>query len=256
MDEMRGDALSSGANQDKRAEADGQQGGRVGAVPAAGLAEQGGPSGTSVTECFEFLPQRLSVLNALMAELDEKPLDKVRPADLCARCGISRTSFYRYFSGVRDIAGWYQRYTSELGLHQIGLTLTCAQGHAASLSLIARAYAMYRELSPFWVQDYSLPAIQGQRDAMARVLARRGLPVGAAREYEMTGISCACHETVSLWMQRGMDIPIGRLADILASFYPDGLRKILDDPIDPSDAASVATSRLEGAAVSWARGDR
>lgn len=195
-------------------------------------------------ECFVNLAQRKAVLAALLEVLKEKPLGSVKTDELCARCGISRTSFYRYFSGVKDIARWYQSYGAELGMHKIGLTLDCVSGHRVSLELIARAYPMYRDFVHFWNHDYSLAAVRGQCDAMRDVLVRRGIEIDPVRTYELEGVSFSCHETVSSWINRGMDVPARRLAELLASFYPPELRKILDDPLDPSGAVDAATELL------------
>ena len=203
--------------------------------------------GNATPECFVNLAQRKTVLAALLEILDEKPLSDVKTDELCARCGISRTSFYRFFSGVRDIARWYQSYGAELGMHRIGLTLDCVSGHRVSLELIARAYPMYRDFVHFWNHDYSLAAVRGQCDAMRDVLVRRGIAIDPVRTYELEGISFCCHETVSSWINRGMDVPAECLAEILASFYPPELRRILDDPLDPSGAVDVAMELLAGA---------
>lgn len=43
---------------------------------------------------------------ALMDAVGEQPLEAVRVSDLCQRCGVGRTTFYRNFDEVVDILRW------------------------------------------------------------------------------------------------------------------------------------------------------
>ena len=179
---------------------------------------------------------------ALIKLLSARPLDQIKTADLCSQCGISRTTFYRCFSGVRDIAPWYQRYTSELGLHQIGHTLTCLEGHRVSLELLAQARDLYRAYSNQWVAGFSLPAIQGQVESMRQALVAQGVKVDARMRYVLEGVSYSSHHTVGNWINRSLDVPAAELAGIIVSFYPADLRGILDKPIHPMDTAALIES--------------
>ncbi|MBR2835624.1 MAG: TetR/AcrR family transcriptional regulator [Coriobacteriales bacterium] len=194
-------------------------------------------------ECLDLLDKRRALMAILLEELQEKPLDKIKAADLYAHCGISRASFYRCFAGVRDIGAWYQRYTSEIGLHQIGLTLTCMQGHRISLELIMRAQSLYSNYPNRW-NDFSLSAINSQVEAMEQVYKLRKLPVDNRIRYIFEGVSYSAHHTVGNWISRGIDLPIADIVNVIISFYPKELRKILDDPIKPQDNTSLIEQLL------------
>lgn len=181
-------------------------------------------------ECFEHLSQRQVIFRALLAEVAGRSVDDIKVADLCKRCNISRTTFYRYFSGVKDIPTWYQQVTAELGMHQIGHTRTCADGHRLSIELIAKAQPLYRNFVRWWNPNYSLRAINGQVESMKLALERRGIQVDSIMRYKLEGISYCSHETVGSWVNNDMDIPAEDLVNVLVSFYPDDLRRIFDDP--------------------------
>ena len=194
-------------------------------------------------ECFDLLDKRRALMETLLEELQEKPLDKIKAADLYERCGISRASFYRCFAGIQDIGAWYQRYTSEIGLHQIGLSLTCIQGHRISLELIMRARLLYSSYPNRW-NDFSLSAVNSQVEAMEQVYKFRKLPVDNRIRYTFEGVSYSAHHTVGNWISRGIDIPVADIVDVIVSFYPKELRKILDDPIEPQNNASLIEQLL------------
>ena len=201
-------------------------------------------------ECFDHLEQRRAIMATLIELLAEKPLDQIKTADLCSRCGISRASFYRCFSGVRDIGSWYQRYTSELGLHQIGLTLSCIEGHRVSLELIAQARSLYRAYPNQWNTDFSLSSVNGQVESMRVALEAHGIAVDSRMRYLLEGVSYSSHHTVGNWISRNLDIPVADLVEIIVSFYPSDLRRILDDPVQPMETAAL----LENLVLSMRRG--
>ena len=195
-------------------------------------------------ESFEHLERRKQIFSALLEMLEHERLDDISPDDVCERCGVSRTTFYRCFRGVRDVGGWYQRYGANIGMLRIGWSLTCEQGHAVSLGLIARARVLFAQYHPVWNTDFSLSAVHDQVESMRGVLERARVSLGRTQDYVLEGVSCACHTTVSAWVTRGMDVPARELAATLASFYPPELRRVLDAPLAPTDMGGVLESLL------------
>ncbi len=190
-------------------------------------------------DCFTHLEQRRSMMAALISLASDRPVSKVKVADLCARCGISRTAFYRLFPGVDGIVSWYRDYGAELGMLQIGRTLTVEEGHRVSLELIARAQPLFRGYVHCWKQEFSYPAVNAQVKSMEMILGERGIKVAPGRHYALEGVAYASHLTVSSWVNRGIDVSPAELATELASLYPSWLRELLDNPFDRSSIGSL-----------------
>lgn len=192
---------------------------------------------------------RIEVLEALLGIVENTPLVEVKPEDVCRACGISRSTFYRYFSGVQDVAAWFQRYTSELGIHAIGRTLTCVEGHLVSLSMLEHARNLYKGYVLWWNGDFSPAAVRNHIDAMTEVYRERGIAVDRQTEYEMEGAASACHHVVSRWMNDGCDLPVDQMAQTMASFYPVALRQVFDKPARPREALGIVLDLLDRCAA-------
>ena len=46
--------------------------------------------------------------------------------------------------------------------------------------------------------------------------------------------------TVSSWINKGCDITPREMASVLASLYPDELRRVLDKPMRPASSGTIA----------------
>lgn len=198
-------------------------------------------------DCFSHIQQRRQILRAMAAVTARKPFASITVQDICDECGISRSTFYRNFSSIKDVAYWYQLYCATLGLYQIGRTLGIAEGHATSIRLLSELFPVYSNFFRNWDYDFSLPAITTHIEEMRAVLAEREVTVDATAEYQLDGIARMAHHMIERWFNRGMDIPVEQLADIIASQYPEDLRQIFDTPPTPRDPSQVA-SMLIGAA--------
>ena len=49
---------------------------------------------------------KLALARAMKAMAREIPFSKITVEDLCARCGLNRTSFYYHFKDKYDLANW------------------------------------------------------------------------------------------------------------------------------------------------------
>ena len=198
-------------------------------------------------ECLRFFDKRKMFLDALLDVLDEKPLDKVRPSDLCERCGASRSTFYRYFGSVEDIPMWYRDYGAEIGMYQIGRRYTATQGHLISVQLLADCSKIYRYYasSPRTLNaEFAYVAAQSHVQAMRAVLEERGQRIDKKRAYELESLAWGCCIAVSSWINNGMDLPVRDIVDVIVGLYPPALLAIFDSPSDPVPAIDVVRELL------------
>ncbi|MEC4183547.1 TetR/AcrR family transcriptional regulator [Adlercreutzia sp. R21] len=199
------------------------------------------------SDCFSHLEQRRRILRATCEVVGRIPFASVSVQLICDECGISRSSFYRAFSSVKDIAYWYQLYCATLGCYQIGKSLNIVEGHTVSIGLLSEFSPVFGNLFRNWDYDFSLPAVTTHIEVMKDVLREHGVTVDAVAEYKLDGIARMAHRMIERWFNNGMDIPARELAEIIASQYPKDLRRVFDAPLSPMEPTQVA-SMLLGAA--------
>lgn len=198
-------------------------------------------------DCFSRFQQRRQILRATAEVAAREPFASITVQAVCDECGISRSTFYRNFPSVKGIAYWYQLYCATLGLYQAGRTLNVVESHTTSIKLLSELSPVFSNFIRNWDYDFSLPAVTTHIEVMREVLAERGVTVDTVVEYHLDGIARMAHHMVERWFNSGMDISAEELAEVIASQYPDGLRRIFDSPPMPRDPAQVA-SMLMGAA--------
>lgn len=184
-------------------------------------------------DCFSRIQQRRQILRALAAVTAREPFASITVQSVCDECGISRSTFYRNFSSIKDVAYWYQLYCATLGCYQIGRSLGITEGHVTSIRLLSELFPVYGNFFRNWDYDFSLPAVTTHIEAMREVLAERDCPVELATEYKLDGIARMAHHMIERWFNSGMDISVEELAEIIASQYPDDLRRVFDTPPTP-----------------------
>lgn len=191
--------------------------------------------------------QRLAILDATLRLAEDKPFPQLKVADVCTEAKISRSTFYRSFSGMSQIPIWYEEYAATTTLYQIGLTLTCRQGYMLAIRLIQHADPIYRSIANWWTSwndEYSLHCISGHSQAIIEMLKARGVPITDRAQYEARAVAVAAHELVALWIDNDNRMPLEDLVDIICSFVPDHLLKIFNSPPEPADMALLIDKLL------------
>ena len=197
------------------------------------------------SETMKDVERKLAVFDALLAEVGERPLKDVRVGDVCGRAGVSRSAFYRLFSGVQDVVLWYRNYGAELGLYQIGRTLTCLEGNLVSVWLLARAKPLYTARVGSRASDEAFfmgASTRGHARAMGETLVQRHITVTPRLSYALEGVAADCYAVVSRWIQHDMDLESAVVAELLAEAYPPRLKEIFDKP--PASISSTAVMRI------------
>lgn len=196
------------------------------------------------TAVMENVEQKRAILDGLLDIVGDGGLAEVKVVDLCRRCGVSRATFYRLFTGVRGVATWYREYTAAIGTYQIGRSLTCREGHLVSLSMLKRAKPIYMRLSRWGDFDFSTPSVSLHTEVMAQVLSERGAPQARRTPYVLEGVAACCNTVVTKWFNEGCALPVPELVDVIVGFYPDELRRVFDNPPHPVDVGPLLRELL------------
>ena len=100
-----------------RPEGRGRKGGRLGGGCRAGMGGTG--RGAQCGRRVHF-GLRAHILQKTFACLETVPLDDLTVSAVCREAGVSRTTFYRLFSGKHDVYNWFLRVTMRSNLAQSG----------------------------------------------------------------------------------------------------------------------------------------
>lgn len=197
------------------------------------------------------LDQRLALVRALAEELRERPLAAVRPADVYGRCNMSRSTFYRIFSSLSDIPLWYRNYGAELGMAQVGRTLTCREGHLVSLQFFKEAPELYGDLANparSASAEFNYAAATDHVRAMEETLAMHGVAVDGRLRLELQGVAYGACAIVKDWLAHGMDLAVPEVADVVVACHPAELLAVFDEPLAPRSVGAALEALLRGSA--------
>lgn len=194
---------------------------------------------------LEHANERYAVLDAYAQLAQEQPFSDIKVSDICAARGISKSSFYRLFGGASDVLIWYQNFTSDIGMHQIGVSYDFKHGHLTSILLLEQYHDIYKEYasSVYWNTDFSLQCINNHVEAMRRMLKLHGVKMTTELLYKLRSVAVTAHELVGFFMGddalQGEERPSAeRLVDIMYSFVPDDLKVYFDNPIETPETPS------------------
>lgn len=181
-----------------------------------------------MAETQKVIEAKRAVVEALVVLVQEKSFSEVTVADICEASGLSRSAFYRLFSGIKAILPWYAIYCGEQGHHRIGRDFTCEEGQRHSMRLFALAKPAVIESFKWFDNDMALPSINNQVHAMEETLRSLGRIVDKKTQVELAGIAWSCFHVIGKWYSLGCPFPEEELVKIIVSFYPDHLRELFD----------------------------
>ena len=116
---------------------------------------------------------RMRILNAI-----DEPLDSLSVADICAKAGISRQTFYNHFKSKYSIISWWSECCEPIYLDKIGFQYSWEEGTLRHTRLI---YSMQNVLGPALshshTQEFTNETVARRRDRVLDALNRRGVEV-------------------------------------------------------------------------------
>lgn len=76
---------------------------------------------------------KLKILRAI-----DRPIMSISLSDLCAKCDISKRTFYKHFDSKYSIGLWYSHFCCEQFLYQVGRKYTWSSALTAHFKLLSR----------------------------------------------------------------------------------------------------------------------
>lgn len=160
----------------------------------------------------------------------DRPIDAMTVADICARSGISRQTFYKHFKSKYDIAYWYLSLGEDLYLYEIGRTLSLEAGLRAFFSFL------YEERSGLAFAFEPNPSKREVRHRLERpmsefawTLQTRGVEVTGDVLFCLSFLVESANCLVASWCLHGLDEEPDVVARRLALCVPAVLLQALND---------------------------
>lgn len=172
---------------------------------------------------------RITIIQAAL-DLAKKNqgLTNVALEHLIKSAGVSRATFYRYFSSLSDIPIFLMKTASRIGYHQIGRTLPCEEGHLISLGIIENVHPLFSHLVRPWEPDFTLSCVTEDVTVMRATLKMYGVPITNKEKYKTYMLAFAIYEAAALWVMDREGISLQQLVSLVCDFYPDDYRRIFD----------------------------
>ena len=190
--------------------------------------------------------KRLAVAIAVNSLVREKPFEALRVDDICEASGLSRSAFYRLFEDKYQIPLWCQSLAFDAGLAEIGRSLTCIEGHTATLNglLLFKdlVYSAAVESGPY---SFRTKLINKHAETMRVTLADfHRVELSPQMDFFVVTTADAQGRAVNRWLGDGATIEVDVFATWLADLTPAALREYLDAPITPAKPGELTFASI------------
>ena len=119
----------------------------------------------------------------ILSAIDE-PIDLLSVADICAKAGVSRQTFYNHFKSKYSIFSWWSECCEPIYLDKIGFQYTWEEGTLRHTRLI---YSMQDVLGPALSQSHTQALtdeiVARRRDRVLAALNRRNVDIDELMEF-------------------------------------------------------------------------
>ena len=174
--------------------------------------------------------QRLA--DAVKAEMERAPLDKITVSQIVERAGVTRQTFYRNFRDKYDLVNWHFEELAQKSFKQMGVSLTLREALIKKFQFLKGERTFFtqafrsRDHNSVVAYDYQC-ILEFYTGILKRKLGVEQLPQEIAFLLEMY-CSASIEKTVE-WVTTGMERPIPELVDLLIEAMPQRLQELLSD---------------------------
>ena len=187
------------------------------------------------------LGNRIAIVQAMSALIEETTLDKMGVSAICERAGLSRATFYRLFSCKYDVLQWLISVYSEAGLDEIGRSLTWHEGLARTtkgLNLHAKLlFAANSTKQPFEApREFTFAK---RRDVLVETIKEwHHVELTPRLAFQVRSYARLSAIVASEWHRGLYPYSEHEYIDLVESIVPCDLRRLLDTPVAPEKPGS------------------
>lgn len=171
---------------------------------------------------------RMKIVNGMYPLILTQDIDKIKVVDICKRSGVSRSTFYRCFYDVMDVAYWLWDELNAESLYCMGNPLGWREAHIRQFSLLSEYRTFFGRA--FRAREYfSVTEYGGQK-----ILQALRYNIGEAKGYRMTDHEkfeleyyvCGCTYMFAKWGREGMKQSPEEMAELFGRFIPPFLKNL------------------------------
>ena len=169
-------------------------------------------------------------------ELSEfKSFDEITVGEICETASVSRSTFYRFFSGKEDVQKLCMRSVSAIGFEKIGRTLSLHDGLTLTLAGTKRLGNSFKSVrssadsrnAVFFGMDF----VEHHCRIFAETITRyKRVRFGEGLEFVLHAWVCLLNDCLNDWRVSGFEMPIEVLVGYLERTMPPELHELLKDP--------------------------
>ena len=174
--------------------------------------------------------QRLA--DAVKAEMERAPLDKITVSQIVERAGVTRQAFYRNFKDKYDLVNRHFEQLAQRSFKQMGAGLTLREGLIKKFEFLKGERTFFTQA--FRSQDCnSVVAYDYQciLEFYTGIIKKR-LGTAALPDHLAFLLRMYCEGSIQMtveWVTQGMERPIPQLVDLLLEAMPARLGELLSD---------------------------
>lgn len=186
---------------------------------------------------LEHEPTKARILHAVERLLGATSFERMSVLAICKEAGVSSPTFYKHFKDKYHVAQWLFDCVTEVGLFQIGRTLTWEQGYYRHLVLLIEHRGVFQGFMAEASGYFSLPSYgrRRQREELHRTLVEyKRIKIDDELEFQINYfVQLETHSAID-WVKSGMQTPPARTyAQYLANVVPRRLFDLLNEPVSP-----------------------
>jgi len=187
-------------------------------------------------EVFSNTDIKMSVVDAMDELMRTTPIDRLSVSKICETSGISRATFYRYFTDKFSVVQWLWKFVMAQGANEIGRTLSFYDGYYTSEVLILERYydffANSAKSNDFNSLDRFAPRLR--KEVLERTITKH-----YNREYTehmrfMVYVTAEMETKLfPMWHYGEIDCTIEEACQWMTDCVPRELFNLLNEPLNP-----------------------
>ena len=177
--------------------------------------------------------RRMQIVDAINDLFASHSLDDMTISMICEQAGVSKPTFYRYFSDKYDAVCWYHYIYSSMVLYEVGRTLTWHEATRSMLEHVVEEHTFYERAFVSSDSHESLIqfGIQTNIDKQLEVLKENDIEVTPELEYQVQFWARSVNRAISAWVHEGFPYTPEELAHLLDGCRPKELQEAMDAPV-------------------------
>lgn len=187
-------------------------------------------------EVFSNADIKMSVVDAMDELMRTTPIDRLSVSKICETSGISRATFYRYFTDKFGVVQWLLKFVMAQGANEIGRTLSFYDGYYTSEALILERYYDFFANS---AKSNDFNSLDRFAPRLRKEVLERTITMHYHREYteHMRFLVYATAEMETrlfpMWHYGNIDCSIEEVCQWMTECVPRELFELLNEPLNP-----------------------